>query len=77
MITTRPQLFNRLTSKELLCVVKVGLKQEQRTKTGHFELSKNDVVYKVLYFRIKQITKSYYAIKVRKKTISIPFKNGK
>ena len=57
MITTRPQFFNRLTSKELLCVVKVGLKQEQRTKTGHFELSKNDVVYKVLYFRIKQITK--------------------
>ena len=77
MITTRPQFFNRLTSKELLCVVKVGLKQEQRTKTGHFELSKNDVVYKVLYFRIKQITKSYYTVKVRKKTRYIPFKNEK
>ena len=61
MITTRPQFFNRLTSKELLCV-QVGFKEEQRTKTGQFELSKNDLVYKVFYFRLKQIAKKVFML---------------
>ena len=47
----------------------MGFKEEQRTKTGQFELSKNDLVYKVFYFRLKRIAKkSFYAIdRVRKK----------
>ena len=40
-----------------------GLKKNKEQKTGQFELSKNDLVYKVFYFRLKKIAKKFLRLK--------------